>query len=347
MSQADLVLLTGPEVKALLAGREQEVIRAVECAYLAHEVGQTVLPHSVFLRFPGPERSRIIALPAYLGAAFGLAGLKWIASFPTNVPQGMDRASAVLILNSTATGRPECILEASLISGSRTAASAASAAAALHHAESFRLGLIGCGMIGFETLRYILSSAAGRCTGLTLHDLDPARAEYLRARCSRTFESAPVETAVDSRDLLARCSLTVLATTAVQPHISDLSVCPAGSTLLHVSLRDLSAEAILHADNVVDDPDHVCRSATSVHLAEQACGNRSFIRCTLGQILAGTAPPKTDPAAVTVFSPFGLGFLDLAVGQQVWRLAAEQGVGRSISSFFPPPWNAEAIRDRQ
>jgi len=336
MNQTDLLILRGGEIADLLSGRELDVIDAVGRAYLAHARGASSLPHSTFLRFPGDDLNRIIALPAYLGDGFGVAGLKWVASFPGNVKNGLARASAVLILNNAATGLPEAILESSLISARRTAASAALAARELRRGREGRetadAGLIGTGVINFETARFLLHTVPGLAR-FHVYDLDRERAEGFAARLAEEV-SREVRVAEAPQEVLRACPLVAFATTAVRPHVADLAACPPGATILHTSLRDLTAGVILAADNVVDDPDHVSRAQTSIHLAEQQTGDRGFIRCTLADLLAGTAPPKKDENAVTVFSPFGLGVLDLAVGQLVRDRALETGRGTVIESFL-------------
>jgi ornithine cyclodeaminase len=110
--------------------------------------------------------------------------------------------------------------------------------------------------------------------------------------------------------------------------------------ILHISLRDLSASAILGARNIVDDVDHVCRSQTSVHLAEQAVGHRDFIAGTLASMLDGSLASVDDREMAQVFSPFGLGICDLAVATLASRLASERGAGIRIPAFHPSPWAA-------
>lgn len=124
-------VISGAQVQQALRGREGEIVDLVESAYLLHgagDTGDTVNPPSYFLRFPDRPSSRIIALPASLGGKFQVDGLKWISSFPENTASGLPRASAVLILNDHTTGYPFACLEASVISATRTAASAALAA---------------------------------------------------------------------------------------------------------------------------------------------------------------------------------------------------------------------------
>jgi ornithine cyclodeaminase len=337
MPEDRILIVSGEEVAALLAGREAELIDVVERAYVAHRHGQSSLPHSTFLRFPGNDTDRIIGLPAYLGDGFEVAGMKWVASFPGNVARGLERASAVLILNSCATGRPEAILESSLINARRTAASAAAAARALlsGHAPE-RIGLIGTGVINLEIARFLATVFPGSRRFL-LFDLDAPRAGRFASQLREALGTpeAPVEAEVAASldQVLAACPLVAFATTAIQPHVRDLSACPPGAVLLHVSLRDLAPEAVLPLDNVVDDPDHVCRAQTTMHLAEQATGGRDFIRCTLADILEGTAPPRRGDGAIAVFNPFGLGVLDIAVGQQVAAWARASGRGTQIRFF--------------
>jgi ornithine cyclodeaminase len=338
MHPGSVLILRGDEIDALLTGREHEILDAVGRAYVAHGRGQSSLPHSIFLRFPNDDLNRIIGLPAYLGDGFGLAGMKWIASFPGNLQKGLARASAVLILNSVETGLPEAILESSIISARRTAASAALAAQVLRGGqETPAAGLIGTGVINFETVRF-LSRAVPGISRYLLFDLDRERAASFADRVRGVLPEgsrAEVAVAADVREVYRTCPLVAFATTAVQPHVADLSECVPGATILHTSLRDLTAEVILASDNIVDDPDHVSRANTSIHLAEQRVGNRDFIRGTIADLLEGAAPAKSNADAITIVSPFGLGVLDLAVGQIARSLALEAGQGTVIDSFLP------------
>jgi 2,3-diaminopropionate biosynthesis protein SbnB len=329
-----MLILGAGEVRSVLDDAQLDVVSAVREAYELHALGRTSVPHSVFLRFPADERNRIIALPAYLGRSTPVSGVKWVSSFPGNVSEGLDRASAAIILNSMRTGVPEVFLEASAISARRTAASAALAASTLSSASpETGVTLLGCGLINFEVLTY-LSAVLPALDTVMLYDLDRERAESFAAKALAAAPWLKIDVADRAEDALTANKLVCLATTATVPHLGS-EYCRPGTLLLHLSLRDLTAESVLSSVNVVDDADHVCRAATSLHLAEQKTGNRDFIASSLGEILVSGTPYVRDEDTLTVFSPFGLGCLDLAVADLVRRAALSRGLGTTVPGFLP------------
>src|SRR5438128_11458889 len=183
--QFELSVINGKTVFDVVRAHRSECIRIVREAYLAHADGQSVNPDSYFLRFPDKPDARIIALPAYLGNGFDVAGLKWIASYPANVQRGFPRASAVLVLNSCETGYPFAILESSIISAARTAASAALAAHWLNgQCRTARsLGIVGTGFIARYVYEFLVDTG-WPIEEVRLHDRSPLDSEKLRTTAS-------------------------------------------------------------------------------------------------------------------------------------------------------------------
>jgi len=332
-----VLILGHADVGKVLADQQDLVLGAVRQAYMQHARGNTTVPESVFLRFPHEAADRIIALPAYLGGPEPVAGMKWVASFPGNVRSGLARASAVIVLNSLTTGRPLCLLEGSAISIQRTAASAALASATMPSPEPvWGVAVIGCGLVNAEVLRYLTVVHPG-LREVAAFDLDVGRAESFARRCE-TELNVTVRLVGDAQEALAAHPLVSIATTATIPYLG-LRSCRPGALILHLSLRDVTIEGVMDAVNIVDDTDHVLRAATSVHLAEQHAGNRDFIRGTIGDLLLTETKPR-DSRRVTLFSPFGLGVLDLAVASVVLREARLLGLGVTLPDFLPEPEDA-------
>ncbi len=322
-------LVPGPVVHEVLAGNRHAVLDLVRRTYLAHEAGESVNPDSYFLRFPEKPDARIIALPSFLGSDVQLAGIKWISSFPSNTERSIPRASALLILNDYETGYPIACLEAAQISAARTAASAAVAAAALRPGgyRGTRVAVIGAGIIARNVCEYL--KAAG-CTPdvFLVHDL---RAESGHALV-RHLDDVLGENAEFTADLdtALEADTVVFTTTAGTPYVH--TPFKPGQLALNLSLRDLDPEVILAASNVFDDVEHCMKANTSPHLAEQASGGREFVTGTLAGVLNGEVMvPDGQPV---VFSPFGLGILDLALGAYVLQQARAAGKALAVPDFF-------------
>jgi 2,3-diaminopropionate biosynthesis protein SbnB len=326
-------VVSGAQVQHALQGREKQIVELVEYAYRLHSAGDSVNPPSYFLRFPDRPQSRIIALPASIGGRAGVDGLKWISSFPENVAGGIPRASAVLILNDPTTGYPFACLEGSIISATRTAALAASAADRLSRGRGrpTRVGFFGTGLIA----RYIhtyLAATGWFFDEIGVHDLSADSAAGFRSHLERSGVTSRVTVHPDAEQLIRASDLVVFATIAGEPHVRDLSWFDHNPLVLHVSLRDLAPEIVLASTNIVDDVDHCLKADTSPHLAEQLTGNRDFLHGTLDDVMAGRV--ATPPDRPLVFSPFGLGVLDLAVGRYVYDEVIRSGELYVIDDFF-------------
>nr|QEO74422.1 ornithine cyclodeaminase [uncultured bacterium] len=333
MNVPSFSVIPGTLVRRVLAGRATQVTDVIEAAYRLHGEGRTVNPDSYFLRFPDRPSARIIALPASVGGNVNVHGMKWIASFPENITSGLPRASAVLILNDTETGLPFACLESSLISAYRTAASAALAANRLSTQRGVvprRAGFVGTGPIA-ESIHMFLKTNGFRFDDVGVHDLVTERATAFRDRLQRV-EPGLVTVHDDIRGLIHASDLIVFATTASTPHVTDPALFDHNPLVLHISLRDLSPEVVLSSWNVTDDVEHCMKAATSLHLTEQVTGNREFVAGELPDVLAGRVTcPANRPA---VFSPFGLGVLDLALGRYVYDRVAEEGLVCPVPGFF-------------
>jgi N-[(2S)-2-amino-2-carboxyethyl]-L-glutamate dehydrogenase len=326
-------VISGAQVQHALQGREKRTVQLIEATYLQHGAGETVNPASYFLRFPDRPSSRIIALPASLGGKNRVDGLKWISSFPGNVADGIPRASAVLILNDPDTGYPFACLESSIISATRTAASAALAADWLSRGRTrpTRAGFIGTGLIARYIADY-LGSTGWSFDEIGVHDLSSDSAAGFRSHVEKADSSART-TVYDSAEEVIRASdLVVFATVAAKPHVTEMSWFAHNPLVLHVSLRDLAPEIVLSSTNIVDDVEHCLKADTSPHLAEQLTGNRDFVDGTLYDVMTGQMCVPGDRPVV--FSPFGLGVLDLAVGKDVYDEVLCSGDLSVVNDFF-------------
>jgi len=329
----ELSIINGKTVFDIVRAHRCECIRIVQEAYLAHADGQSVNPDSCFLRFPDKPNCRIIALPAYIGNSFGVAGLKWIASYPANVQQGFPRASAVLVLNNYETGYPFAILESSIISAARTAASAVLAAHWLNgqSRQAQSLGIVGTGFIARYVYEFLVETG-WMIEEVRLYDRSPLESQKFRSTACRLEQHRAVTIAPGVAEVVNACDLILFTTVASTPHVADPALFDHNPLVLHISLRDLAPEILLKSQNVVDDVEHVMKANTSPHLAEQKMGNRDFVTGTLADIMTGRR--SVDHSRPVIFSPFGMGILDLAVGKWVYEQAVASGRETRFSDFF-------------
>lgn len=327
-------IVPGNVVKQILEKSCKEVVNIVKDTYAAHERGETINPDSYFLRYPNQTTDRIIALPASIQTEqYNLSGIKWIASFPNNILNGLPRASAVLILNRNSNGYPYAILESAMISSARTAASAVLATNVILGQDGRRtiesIGVIGSGIIA-RTILDQLAEHGWAGNEINIHDINPSSAEGLKSRVelNGNFKMTKTTSLLEAME----SELVIFATSAGTPYTPETFRFTGKQLILNISLRDIHPNQIIEAQNLFDDVDHCMKANTSPHLAEKQAGNRCFATGTINQLIQGTIEINSKEA--TIYSPFGMGILDLAVGQYVYEYAMREGLAIEIPNFF-------------
>src|SRR5262249_40395936 len=150
------------------------------------------------------------------------------------------------------------VLEGSIISAARTAASAALAAYSLNgqSRRSRSLGIVGTGVIARYVYQFLIDTG-WEIGEVQLYDLSRVEREKFKDTACRPARHRAITVAPDLAQLVRECDLILFATVAATPHVADPTLFDHNPLVLHISLRDLAPEILLRSQNVVDDVEHV------------------------------------------------------------------------------------------
>lgn len=321
----NFTLIKESTIEKIASENPLQIYDAVAEAYVQHFHHKAINPPSHFLTFPDRPSSRIIALPAAIMENPRMSGIKWISSNPDNIKNSLKRASAVIILNDYETGFPIACMEGAVISALRTVNSAILAASlVLPNKNIKRLGIIGCGNISKNFLE---------CLGLQGFIVDEINVFDQEMSYAKKFSNQiPSRIYENIEELIKNSSLILLATTAAKPYIHKPSWLAHNPIVLNISLRDLAPEILINSNNIVDDVEHVLKANTAPHLTQMQYGNSDFINATIGEMIVKKI--KLPPNKPTIISPMGMGILDIAVAEYIYRQAKKMNLAIEINDFF-------------
>lgn len=111
--------------------------------------------------FPGMPKNaddrRFMAMPAYLGGKYQMAGMKWYGSNCDNKQVGLPRSILMMMLNDKDTGAPLALMSANLLSAYRTGAIPGVGAKYLAKKDSKIVAVLGPGVMGKTSLAAFMS----------------------------------------------------------------------------------------------------------------------------------------------------------------------------------------------
>jgi ornithine cyclodeaminase len=341
-SEANFVFLSQEDVIAAGGLDMAATIDVVEQVLRLHAAGQTVLPQKPTIRWSDDldseeTQGRIMAMPAWIGGPFDVAGLKWIPSVPDNPSRGLPRGIGVILLTERRTGLPLAFMDGTVVSAMRTGAVTGLICRLLAPPDARVASLLGAGvqavtqLMGLETLPALEE--------VRVWDVAPGKSEQFcreQTRADQRFRLV----AVDSAERACRdAQVVVPVTLAPEPYVQADWIAP-GSLFVSISSLDPTVELIERSDLLVTDVwDHETGHASRPFARALAAGavRREDVQ-ELGQILAGARPGRTSREQRVFVSPIGLAIEDVGNAYRVYRRAVEMGIGTPLRMWKEPVW---------
>lgn len=295
------------------------LINAIEetTRLLADEkVSQPVKP---YLRFNDPK-NRIIAMPAYVGGEFNVAGIKWIASFPDNIRKSIKRAHSILVLNDASTGAPVSFINTAVLSGIRTAS--VSGFVIKQYLQANKTNYLDCGIIGFGPigqlhLQMLNQSFGDKIRNVYIYDILPIEKQIL----NKFNVNKNIIVCSSWEDVFEQSNLFITCTVSSRRYINLTP--KAGGIYLNVSLRDFETDFLKKITRIaVDNWEEICRENTDIENAHLQYGLAQRDVLEMTDIL--------DPKNISgleqktfMFNPMGMAIFDIAIAKYYDNLAVK------------------------
>ena len=367
----DFLYLSEPEVI------EAGVLDAKFCVDNAEEVFRLIAKgdyvmggpnhnsHGIYVTFPkdpefenmpkdGPDR-RFVAMPAYLGGRFDMAGCKWYSSNAANKNVGLPRSILMTTLNDKDTGEPICYMSGNLISAARTGAVPGVGVRHLARKDSEILTLIGCGAIGKSSLQNIIGEMPN-IKKVICHNHSEARAIALAKYCTETYGVEAVvendlETATRQADVLnvaaSRTAPLIFKHEWIKPGCTILASGPLnGDEEFWMQMQIVWDNHKLHeayVEDAITSGDKEAFYKTVIggpvfHLIDE--GKKPALdspeSINIGDVINGTRVGRKSDDQIICFIASGQVIFDIALGHDLYQNALKKGLGTKLLLWDSP-----------
>ena len=303
----------------------------------------------------GPDR-RFMAMPAYLGGKFDMAGMKWYGSNSANKEKGLPRSVLMLTLNDKDTGAPVAYMSANILSAYRTGAVPGVGYKYFAKEDTKTVAMIGPGVMSKTALAAIMAVRPGvktvKVKGRGKASLE-AFCNYVKEEYPQV-NVCPVETmeeAVRNSDIVAAGTSTPTGDPNKYPYIKEEWIKPGALISSTAALRFDDDFIINRARTVTDnimlykawEEEYKPNAYNTIPIpAVKAMdliseGKMSADRIDdLGDVLTGKIPVHRDKDEIIIYSIGGMPTEDVAWGTIVYRNALKKGIGTKLNLWDRP-----------
>ena len=299
---------------------------------------------------------RFMAMPAYLGGKYQMAGMKWYGSNCENKASGLPRSILMMMLNDKDTGAPLALMSANLVSCYRTGAIPGVGAKYLAGKDSETVTIIGPGVMGRTCLLAFLSVCPKITTvkvkgrgQRSLHAFE----EFVKKECpqiKQVIVCDSMEEAVKDSDIIC-----VTSTAPVKeidfPYIAEDWVKKGALICLPSAARFDDDFLINRCKKVVDNyklyeawaeefpyPSYemvqIIGSKFTDYLHEGRIQREDIV--DIADIINKKHPGRESDDEIIVYSVGGMPVEDIAWGGTVYRNALKEGIGVELPLWDQP-----------
>ena len=299
---------------------------------------------------------RFMAMPAYLGGKYQMAGMKWYGSNCENKASGLPRSILMMLLYDKDTGAPLALMSANLVSCYRTGAIPGVGAKYLARKDSETVTIIGPGVMGRTCLLAFLSVCPKITTvkvkgrgQRSLHAFE----EFVKKECpqiQQVIVCDSMEEAVKDSDIIC-----VTSTAPVKeidfPYIAEDWVKKGALICLPSAARFDDDFLINRCKKVVDNyklyeawaeefpyPSYemvqIIGSKFTDYLHEGRIQREDIV--DIADIINKKHPGRESDDEIIVYSVGGMPVEDIAWGGTVYRNALKEGIGVELPLWDQP-----------
>ena len=303
----------------------------------------------------GPDR-RFMAMPAYLGGKFDMAGMKWYGSNAENKKKGLPRSILTLILNDKDTGAPLAFMSANILSAYRTGAVPGVGFKYFAKEDAKTIGIVGPGVMS----KTALAAAMAVRPSIKIVKVKGRGQASLNKFIKHVEKNYPgvtvyavdtIEEAVRDSDIISVSTSSPTGDPELYPYIAEEWIKPGAIIESTAALRFDDDFVINRARTVTDNiklyeaweeemkPDAYNTIPIPAVRVEDliAQGKMKTEQIDdLGDVLLGKIPVHRSEDEIVIYSVGGMPVEDIAWGSMVYRNALKKGIGKKLNLWETP-----------
>lgn len=303
----------------------------------------------------GPDR-RFMAMPAYLGGKFDMAGMKWYGSNAENKKKGLPRSILTLILNDKDTGAPLAFMSANILSAYRTGAVPGVGFKYFAKEDAKTIGIVGPGVMS----KTALAAAMAVRPSIKIVKVKGRGQASLNKFIKHVEKNYPgvtvyavdtIEEAVRDSDIISVSTSSPTGDPELYPYIAEEWIKPGAIIESTAALRFDDDFVINRARTVTDNiklyeaweeemkPDAYNTIPIPAVRVEDliAQGKMKTEQIDdLGDVLLGKIPVHRSEDEIVIYSVGGMPIEDIAWGSMVYRNALKKGIGKKLNLWETP-----------